>query len=81
MRVQIARWGNSLGVRIPKALAARVGIVAGASVEVEAKQGRIVISSARPHYSLDELLTGMTRKAMREAFDWGDDAGREVVPD
>jgi hypothetical protein len=30
-------------------------------------------------YTLQELLVGMSPKAMREAFGWGPDVGREVV--
>ena len=80
MKVQVTRWGNSLGVRIPKDIAGRVGLAEGARVEVEATEDdRIVISLARPRYVLDELLRGMTPEAMREAFDWGPDVGRENV--
>ena len=79
MQVQIARWGNSLGLRLPKHIAERAGLRAGARVEVEAEGGRIVISPAPPRYDLAELLRGMTPEAMREAFDWGPDKGREVV--
>jgi antitoxin MazE len=79
MQVQVARWGNSLGVRLPKELAARLGIAEGSRVEMQAEQDRIVISVARPVYTLDELLVGTTPEAMHEAFDWGDDVGRETV--
>jgi antitoxin MazE len=79
MQVQVARWGNSLGVRLPKELAARLGIAEGSRVDMRAEQDRIVISVARPVYTLDELLVGTTPKAMHEAFDWGDDVGRETV--
>lgn len=81
MRVQVARWGNSLGVRIPKDIAGKVGLAEGARVEVEAEDDRIVISLGRPHYRLEDLVAGMTPAAMREAFDWGPDAGREDVPE
>jgi antitoxin MazE len=79
MQVQVARWGNSLGVRLPKELAVRLGIAEGSRVEMQAEQDRIVISVARPVYTLDELLVGTTPEAMHEAFDWGDDVGRETV--
>jgi antitoxin MazE len=79
MQVQVSRWGNSLGVRLPKELAMRLGVTDGSRVEMTAEPGRIVISVARPVYSLEELLVGMTPEAMHEAFDWGGDVGREVV--
>lgn len=79
MQVQIARWGNSLGVRIPKDVAGAVGLAEGARVDIAADDGRIVITVAPPRYVLEELLRGMTPEAMHEAFDWGPDKGRENV--
>jgi antitoxin MazE len=79
MQVQVARWGNSLGVRIPKDIAGAVGLAEGARVDITADDGRIVITVARRRYSLDELLRGMTPEAMHQAFDWGPDRGRENV--
>ena len=77
MRIQVARWGNSLGVRVPKDIARQVGLREGARVEIEAHDDRIVIAVPRVRYRLDELLAGMTPDAMGKAFDWGEDVGRE----
>jgi len=79
MQSQLARWGNSLGVRIPKSVAGEAGLKEGSRVDIAIKAGRIVISPARPRYALTDLLRGMTPKAMREAFEWGRDAGREAI--
>jgi Growth regulator len=79
MQVQIARWGNSLGLRIPKDMAGKLGLSEGSRVEVAAEDDRLVISHARPRYRLEDLLAGMTPDAVAEAFDWGGDAGRERV--
>ena len=79
MQVQVARWGNSLGLRIPKDVARRIGLREGTRFDVEAEGSRIIITPARPHYVLADLLKGMTPEAMREAFDWGPDRGREIV--
>lgn len=79
MEVVLARWGNSLGVRIPKDIASRTGLREGARVDIEAQGSRIVITPARKRYELAELLRGVTPQAMREAFDWGPDKGREIV--
>jgi antitoxin MazE len=48
-------------------------------VDVETEGDRIIISPARPRYVLADLLKGMTPEAMRQAFDWGPDKGREIV--
>jgi antitoxin MazE len=79
MQVQVTKWGNSLGIRVPKELATRVGLSEGSRVEVTADGDRIIISAERPVYTLDELLVGMTPDAMHEAFEWGPDVGDEVV--
>jgi len=79
MQVSVARWGNSLGLRIPKDLAAQAGLQAGSRVDITTEGGRIVVAPARRRYVLAELLEGMTPQAMRDAFDWGPDMGREIV--
>ncbi len=78
MRARVARWGNSLGVRIPREIADKAGVAEGSDIEIEARSGRVVITRAKPRYELEELLAGMTPRAMREAFDWGPDRGREA---
>jgi antitoxin MazE len=79
MQVSVARWGNSLGLRIPKDIAEQAGLRAGSRVEVAAENGRVVIVPAQPRYVLADLLKDMTPEAMREAFDWGPDVGREII--
>jgi len=79
LKVHVSRWGNSLGVRIPKDIAGQAGLSEGSRVEIEMEKDRIVITAVRPRYTLDELLAGMTPQAMHEAFDWGPDLGRESV--
>ena len=79
MKTTVSRWGNSLGVRVPKALAAEAGLTEGSRVDIVAEGTRIVISRPQPRYTLGDLLTGMTPQAMHEAFDWGADVGREIV--
>lgn len=60
IQVQISRWGNSLGVRVPRDVAARAGLGEGARVDIEASDdGRIIISRSRRRFTLDELLAGM----------------------
>lgn len=61
IQVQIAKWGNSLGLRVPRDIAARVGLIEGMRVDVEASDdGRIIVTRSRRRFTLDELVAGMT---------------------
>jgi len=61
VQVQIAKWGNSLGLRAPRDIAARVGLAEGSRVDIEATDdGRIIITRSRRRFTLEELLAGMT---------------------
>lgn len=79
MQVRASRWGNGLGVRIPKALAALVGLREGSRVDVRVEAGRPLLDVERQVFELEDLLAGLTPEAMSEAFDWGPDVGREGV--
>ena len=44
MQTRVQKWGNSLGVRIPRGLAEEVGLGAGTEVSLSAKDGELVVS-------------------------------------
>jgi antitoxin MazE len=78
-QVQVAKWGNSLGVRVPRDIAARVGLTEGARVDIEAaSDGTIVISRSRRRFTLEELVGGMTPDKEHPLDDDGP-AGDEVI--
>ncbi|HST75898.1 MAG TPA: AbrB/MazE/SpoVT family DNA-binding domain-containing protein [Acetobacteraceae bacterium] len=77
MQVRVSRWGNSVGLRIPKELAEQFGLVDGTQIEMRAERDGLMLSPARPRFRLEDLLEGMTPETMHEAFDWGPDVGRE----
>jgi antitoxin MazE len=81
MQIQISRWGNSLGLRLPRSLAAQIGVSAGEKVDVIAQGETLVVRAVRPRWRIEDLLANMTPEAMSSAFSWGDDAGREDVGD
>jgi antitoxin MazE len=68
---QIARWGNSLGLRLPKSVALEARVDEGDTVEVSVKNGAIVIRPSRPAYSLAQLVSKITPRNRHDESDWG----------
>jgi antitoxin MazE len=79
MQVLVSKWGNSLGLRLPKALTAEIGVSDGQKVEIRAEGGRLIVEPVRATYTWAQMMENVTPEAMREAFDWGEDVGRERV--
>jgi antitoxin MazE len=78
MTTQVAKWGNSLGLRLPKAVAQEAEIGDGDTVDVSVQNGAIVIRAAKTRYSLDELVARITPKNRHAETDWGKRVGREI---
>ena len=78
MIVKIQKWGNSLGVRIPKSLAQDAGIREGTSVDLRVESGRLIIAPAGKRYTLEELVSRITPENRHPETDWGAPVGKEV---
>lgn len=79
MQVHISKWGNSLGLRLPQAFIRQIGISEGQVVNITADENRLIIEPAGPSYRLEDLLANMTPQIMADAFNWGEDVGRENI--
>jgi antitoxin MazE len=75
--MQISKWGNSLGVRIPKAYAEDMGLSEGATVEVKLSGRKLVPTPVWAEYELEELVAGITLQNRHGETDWGEPAGKE----
>lgn len=75
--IRLARWGNSLGLRVPKALASEARLGEGDTVEVSVEEGAIIVRPARAAYSLEELVNKITPRNRHEETGWGGPVGRE----
>ena len=81
--ITVGRWGKSLALRVPGDIASETGLREGERVEIEARDGDIVIRRVAPHFTLEELFAGKSAEEWRDAYagayDWGPDVGREIV--
>jgi len=79
MIARIQKWGNSLGLRIPKVLAADANVTEGASVELNVENGRLVIAPQRKSKCrIEDLVAGVTSENLHGETDTGSPVGREV---
>jgi len=79
MTNRVQKWGNSLALRIPKPLAAEVGLKENSPVELSLCEGKLIITpSARPTVSLDDLLAKVTKKNLHGEVNTGPARGAEV---
>lgn len=80
--ITVGKWGKNLAVRFPAEVARELGLREGEQVEIETEGDAIVIRRVIPHFALEDLFRGRSPQAWRaayaNAFDWGDDVGREV---
>lgn len=75
---RVARWGSSLGVRIPAQVAQQLNLKPGEQVSVEAHAGSLTIRPVRRKWTEAELLKGVTPSMVGGEIDWGDPVGSEV---
>ena len=82
MKLQVARWGNSLGVRLPKALVDELRVEPGSELEASVRCGVLRVRPIPPATSfiLDDLLDRMTPDSI-PAFEHWPPVGREVIED
>ncbi len=79
MSTNVAKWGNSLAVRLPKGVAEKAGLSEGEPLEVSvSKAGDVILSKTRRRYTLDELVAGITPENRHEEIDLGRPVGKEV---
>jgi len=79
MTTKILKWGNSLGLRIPKSFAKEAGIEEGSAVDLSLEGNRLVIKPVLTRkYILSDLLARVQKNNMHEEISTGEAKGREV---
>ena len=79
MLTKVQKWGNSLGLRIPRTFAADAKVEAGSLVNVSLERGGLMLRPARRRkYVLADLLKGVTRRNLHGEVITGEPRGREI---
>ena len=75
----VSKWGNSLAVRIPRAIVTEARLAEGDRISFDlAGDGSIVLRSRRRKYSLNQLVAAIKPGNRRHETDWGAPKGKEV---
>ena len=69
MQTHIARWGNSLALRLPKPIADRLGLGEGGVVELSVEDGQLTVRPRPTEARLDELLAGISARTWPAGLD------------
>jgi antitoxin MazE len=77
-KCKIAKWGNSLAVRIPQEAAQRMGLREGSEVSVAVRDDSMTIRQTRRITSLEALLQNVTPQKAGGEIDSGPPVGREA---
>lgn len=84
IRVKVSEWGNSLAIRLPKAVVEQLNLEAGDDAELELETTAAVLRAvkAKPYPSLEDMVARARElRAMGisepEPVDWGPDRGAE----
>ncbi len=76
MLIKILKFGDNLGLRIPKSVARAAGVEEGSDVDISLDGDRIVIRPSRPvRYQLADLVSGIREDNVHEEITTGDDFG------
>jgi antitoxin MazE len=78
METKVQKWGNSLGVRIPRSFAAEARVEAGSTVDLSIENGSLRIRPVRHRYALRDLLRKVTRRNRHDEVGTGAPIGRET---
>ncbi len=80
MKATIQKWGNSQGIRIPKAFLDALGMMENDLVELSRVDDNIVITKVKSEkeLTLEDIFKDYDGESAAEEFDWGSPIGREV---
>ncbi len=80
MNAKVQKWGNSLAIRIPRALARESHLSQGCTVDIRVVDGRIVVEPQQPpEYDLEDLLRKVTKENVHKEVSTGTPVGKEAI--
>lgn len=76
MKTIVKKWGNSLGIRIPKVIASDLNLKDGSTVDIEDENGHIIVYPRK--FTLHELVQNINKTNIHKEIDFGSSQGNEI---
>ncbi|OGK07871.1 MAG: cell division protein [Candidatus Riflebacteria bacterium GWC2_50_8] len=78
LQLQIGKWGNSLGIRLPKSILEIFHLSEKDKIKCSIEDGKLVLEPVTPQkkYVLDDLLAQV--REPEQEVSWGKPEGEEV---
>ncbi|MEJ5244984.1 MAG: AbrB/MazE/SpoVT family DNA-binding domain-containing protein [Bacteroidota bacterium] len=79
MELQVRKWGNSLGIRIPQSIANQINIQDGSRINLVLKKNKIeLIPVDTDVFELDNLISLISEENLHQEAETGDKQGKEI---
>ena len=78
MYTTIQKWGNSQGIRLPKAILEMANLNENDTVELKVENGKVIISPVKEHRTLKERIAEYEGDYRPHEWDTGPSVGKEV---
>lgn len=79
MQVKIQKWGNSLALRLPKALTEEVCVTKGSIMDLSVSRGKLIVLPLKNQGpSLKLLLKAITPQNRHQEIETGEPIGKEI---
>ena len=77
IKLQVGKWGNSLGIRLPRHIADLLNLSLKDRMSCSVEDGKLVLEPIRQtKYTLEELLADV--EELGEEVSWGKPQGKEA---
>jgi len=79
MKSKMSKWGNSMGIRIPRNIASEAQVDYNTEVEINVSNGTIVITPIlKRKFTIESLVESISEDSIHPETDTGDITGNEV---
>ena len=79
--LQLATWGGSTALRIPKIILQQLNLTEKSTVELKVDGNSLIVKPLIQEPTLRELFINYTGEYRGEELDWGEDVGGEITCD